>query len=169
MLRTYEHLAAFVDEAVLRLQLAELARRGLRAPAAVAAGQRRRQHQRAATHDEPRTASKNRTSGPRLPAAAAGRGREIAKQERWQRWRLVCVQAVLQRVRDAERRKQDRRAQAWADGQGAPAAQGGTGDAAGSNTANTADAPSTGPQVPHTDTAAARDTQTSTVGNKQYK
>ena len=97
-----------------------------RAPAAVAAGQRRRQHKRAAKQDEPQTASKNRMNGPRLPATAAGRGREIVKRERWQQWRLVCVQAVLQRVRDAERRRQDRRAQAWADGQGAPAAQGGT-------------------------------------------
>ena len=154
-----------VHEAVLRLQLAELARRGLRAPAAVAANQRRRQHQRAAKPGEPRTASKSKTSGPRLPATAAGRGRELAKRERWQQWRLVCVQAVLQRVRDAERRRQDRRAQAWADGQGAPAAQGGTGDAASSSTANAADASSTGPQVPHMDTAAARDTQTNTVGN----
>ena len=75
------------------------------------------------------------------------------------------MQAVLQRVRDAERRKQDRRAQAWADGQGAPATQGGTGDAAGSSTANAADTPSTGPQGTHTDAAAARDTQTNTVGN----
>ena len=97
-------------------------------------------------------------SGARTPADTVGGRRAIAKQEKWQQWRLVCVQAVLQRVRDAERRQQDRRAQAWADGQGAPAAQGGTGDAAGSSTANAADTSRMGPQAPHTDTAAARDT-----------
>ena len=75
------------------------------------------------------------------------------------------MQAVLQQVRDAERRKQDRRAQAWADGQGAPAAQGGTGEAASNSTASVADASSTGPQGPHTDTAATHDTQTNTAGN----
>ena len=75
------------------------------------------------------------------------------------------MQAVLQRVRDAERRKQDRRAQAWADGQGAPVAQGGTGDDDRSSTADAADASSTGPHGPNTDTAATRDTQTNTVGN----
>ena len=75
------------------------------------------------------------------------------------------MQAVLQRVRDAERRKQDRRAQAWADGQGAPVAQGGTGDDDRSSTADAADASSTRPHGPHTDTAATHDTQTNTVGN----
>ena len=77
----------------------------------------------------------------------------------------MCVQAVLQRVRDAERRKQDRRAQAWADGQGAPAAQGGTGEAASSSTESATDTSRTGPHGPHTDTAATHDTQTNTVGN----
>ena len=75
------------------------------------------------------------------------------------------MQAVLQRVRDAERRKQDRRAQAWADGQGAPVAQGGTGDDDRSSTADAADASSTGPHGTNTDTAATHDTQTNTVGN----
>ena len=75
------------------------------------------------------------------------------------------MQAVLQRVRDAERRKQDRRAQAWADGQGAPAAQDGTGDAAGSGTANAADTSRTGQQPPPHGAAATRDTQTNTVGH----
>ena len=75
------------------------------------------------------------------------------------------MQAVLQRVRDAERRKQDRRAQAWADGQGAPAAQGGTGEAASSSTASAVDTSGTGPHVPHTGTAAAHDTQTNRGDN----
>ena len=153
-----------VHEALLRRQLAILAQRGQRA-AALVAGQRRRPHGRTATPAGPSTISKSRMIGPRLPATAAVRGRAIAKQERWQQWRLVCVQAVLQRVRDAERRKQDRRAQAWADGQGAPAAQGDTGDDDRSSTADAADASSTGPHGPNTDTAATHDTQTNTVGN----
>ena len=75
------------------------------------------------------------------------------------------MQAVLQRVRDAERRKKDRKAQAWADGQGAPGAQSGTGEAADSSTASTADTSRQGPQVPHTGAAAAHDTQTNSGDN----
>ena len=75
------------------------------------------------------------------------------------------MQAVLQRVRDAERRKKDRKAQAWADGQGAPGAQSGTGGAADSSTASTADTSRPGPQVPHTGAAAAHDTQTNSGDN----
>ena len=75
------------------------------------------------------------------------------------------MQAVLQRVRDAERRKQDRKAQAWADGQDAPDARGDTEqreDGAGSSTEATA---GTGRQSPPHGDAATRDTQTNTGGN----
>ena len=94
-----------------------------------------------------------------------GGRRAIAKRESWQQWRLVCMQAVLQRTRDAERRKQDRRAQAWADGQGAPEAPGSAGDGAGGSAESTAITPRTEPQVPHTVTAAAHDTQTNRGDN----
>ena len=118
-----------------------------------------------AASQEPRTASKTRTSDARTPASATASRRAVAKQERWQQWRLVCLQAVLQRVRDAERRKQERQAQAWADGQDAPDARGDTGqreDEAGSSTEATA---GTGRQSPPHGDAATRDTQTNTGGN----
>ena len=130
------------------------------------AGQRRRPHRRAtAASQEPRTASKTRTSDARTPASATASRRAVAKQERWQQWRLVCLQAVLQRVRDAERRKQERQAQAWADGQDAPDARGDNGqreDEAGSSTEATA---RTGQQSPPHGAAATRDTQTNTEDN----
>ena len=75
------------------------------------------------------------------------------------------MQAVLQRVRDAERRRRERQAQAWAGGQAAPDARGGTGqreDEAGSSTEASA---RTGLQSPPHGAAATRDTQTNTVGN----
>ena len=130
------------------------------------AGRRRQTHRRTtAKSQEPRTAGKTRTSEARTPANATASKRAIAKQESWQQWRLVCLQAVLQRVRDAERRRRERQAQAWADGQAAPDASGGTGqreDEAGSSTEATA---GTGRQSPPHGDAATRDTQTNTGGN----
>ena len=101
----------------------------------------------------------------RTPANATASKRAIAKRESWQQWRLVCLQAVLQRVRDAERRRRERQAQAWAGGQAAPDARGGTGqreDEAGSSTEATA---GTGQQSPPHGAAATRDTQTNTEDN----
>ena len=75
------------------------------------------------------------------------------------------MQAVLQRVRDAERRRKDRQAQAWAGGQEAPDARGGTGqrgDDAGGSAEATA---RTGQQSPPHGTAATRDTQTNIEGS----
>ena len=75
------------------------------------------------------------------------------------------MQAVLQRVRDAERRKKDRQAQAWADGQGAPDVRSSTGEGDDSSTASTADTSRPRPQVPRTGAAAAHDTQTNRGDN----
>ena len=71
----------------------------------------------------------------------------------------------MQRVRDAERRRRERQAQAWAGGQAAPDVSGGTGqreDEAGSSTEATA---RTGRQSPPHGDAATRDTQTNTEDN----
>ena len=152
-------------ESVLRQQLAALARRGQRAPAAVVADQRRRQHARTARRATPSKPSARKTSESQRPATAAGKGRAIAKQASWQQWRLVCVQAVLQRVRDAERRKKDRQAQAWADGQGAPDVRSSTGEDDDSSTASTADTSRPRPQVPRAGAAATHDTQTNRGDN----
>ena len=150
-------------------QLELLAQSGKRPPRAVAravAGSRRRQHRRTRPQEQ-HTSRRGRTGSSRLPANAAANGRASVKRARWQQWQLVCMQVVLQRARDAERRKKERRAQAWADGQGAPGARDESGqqvDGAGSSTANTS---RTGPHAPAESAAAERDTQTNNNNKSQ--
>ena len=81
------------------------------------------------------------------------------------------MQVVLQRARDAERRKKERRAQAWADGQGAPGARDESGQHADGAGSSTADTSRTGPHAPAESAAAERDTQTNnnTVSHNRPK
>ena len=71
----------------------------------------------------------------------------------------------MQRVRDAERRRRERQAQAWAGGQAAPDARGGTGQRGDEAGGSAESAARTGQHAPPHDAVATRDTQTNIEGN----